>query len=71
MLLSFRVRGRSLVRDAYIEEEGTITVYTTRGAHLTADIVIEVLVEREPPKPRHKDDARSGRTRTIYNVNTG
>lgn len=50
----FRMQGRSLTRDADIEEQGTIRVFATRSAHLTADIVIEACAKREPPKPRNK-----------------
>ena len=47
VVLSFKSRGRSLIRNADIDEQGTIRISTAKGAHLTADVVLEALAERE------------------------
>ena len=44
---SFRCQGRSLIRYFGVEKQGTIRISTTRGAHLTADVIIDALAERE------------------------
>ena len=44
---SFRASGRSLLRDADVEENGTIRIRTTGGAHLTSDAVLDALKRRE------------------------
>jgi len=40
-------RGRSLLRCAYVDQEGTIKIYTVYGALLTSDAVLCALQKRE------------------------
>ena len=47
LINQFLKKGRSLLRDADVEEEGTIKIGTVRGAHLTSNAVIEALNVRE------------------------
>ena len=44
---SFRASGRILLRDADVEDNGTIRIKTTRGAHLTSNAVLDALKRRE------------------------
>ena len=39
-------KGRSLLREANVEESGTIKISTTKGAHLTSEVVFQALRQR-------------------------
>ena len=47
ILGSFRASGRSLLRDADFEENVTIRIRSTGGAHLTSDAFLDALKRRE------------------------
>lgn len=57
LIQSFERRERSLLRDVNVEEEGRVRIDTKSGAHVTSDIVLDVLQEREQRKEaaRRKD----------------
>lgn len=47
ILASFDSTHLSLLRDADMEDEGTVRIYIRQGAHLTSDAVIEALFLRD------------------------
>lgn len=50
----FKTRGRSLLLDADVQDEGKIRVNTQRGCHLTSEAVLEALQERAARKAQEK-----------------
>lgn len=52
LMNSFQLQRINLVKDEVAEENGTIKVSTTRGAHLKADAVLQALKERAATRNR-------------------
>ena len=50
LLRAFENKDRTVLRDADVEDQGTIRIKTTRGCNLTSDVVLEALQKREKKK---------------------
>ena len=59
LVTAYLKKGRSLLRKANVEESGTIRISTTKGAHLTSEVVLSALRERNE---RRQKSSKSSKT---------
>ena len=59
LVTAYLKKGRSLLREANVEESGTIRISTTKGAHATSEVVLSALCERNKRRQKSRKSSKT------------